>query len=264
MSHAAPAVRRTRRALAVLAASLLLASCRVDQTVTLAVKPNGSGEVRVAVTADAAVVAAAPNLAADVRTDDLVRAGWKVSGPSETDDGGLRIELTRPFDTPTEATAVLAQVNGANGPLQGLSLARAGKDTNSVWTLTGTLRVAGGLDAFIDDAGRQLLGGAPFAGDVSDAGLDLGEAVGIEFIAELPGKIDSTSGLERDGAIVWRVPMDGSQIDVATGVTNVDVPATVAGVGRGVLRFLLALWIAGVIALLATVWVKNRPRTPRI
>lgn len=264
MSPAAPAVRRTTRALAAVAALVLLASCRVDQSITLDVKPNGSGEVRVVVTADAAVVAAAPDIASDIRTDDLVRAGWKVSGPSEIDGGGLRIEVTRPFSTPAEATAVLAQVNGANGPLQGLTLARAGKNTNSVWTLTGTLRVAGGLDAFIDEAGRQLLGGAPFEGDVAETGLDLGEAVGIEFIADLPGEVDATSGLERNGEIVWRVPIDGSQIDVATSVTNVDVPATVAGVGRGVLRFLLALWVAAVIALLAAVWVKNRPRTPRI
>lgn len=264
MNRGAPALRRTSRILAAVAAAVLLASCRVDQTVTLKVNPNGSGEVRINVVADAAIVAAEPDLAADVRTDDLARAGWKVDGPESTDDGGLQIALTRPFATPTEATAVLAQVNGENGPLQGLALARAGKDTNSVWTLTGTLRVAGGLDAFIDAGGRELLGGAPFAGEVSDAGLDLGEAIGIEFIADIPGKVDSTSGLERDGTIVWRVPMDGSEIDLATSVTNVDVPATVAGVGRGVLRFLLALWIAATIALLAAVWVKNRPRTPRI
>lgn len=264
MNFAAPAVRGARRALAVVAAVVLLASCRVDQTITLAVKPNGSGEVRVSVVADAAIVAAAPDLVSDIRTDDLVRAGWKITGPRTTEDGGLRLDISRRFDTPTEATAILEQVNGPNGPLQGLSLARAGKDTNSVWTLTGTLRVAGGLDAFLDDAGRQLVGGAPFAGDIADAGLDLGEAIGIEFVAELPGKVDATSGLQREQSIVWRVPMDGSQIDVATSVTNVDVAATVAGVGRGVLRFLLALWIAGVIALLATVWVKNRPRTPRI
>lgn len=264
MNQGAPALRRARRVMAALAAVVLLASCRVDQTVTLAVNPNGSGEVRITIVADAAIVAAEPGLAADVRTDDLVRAGWKVEGPDETDDGGLRIVITRAFATPTEATAVLGQVNGENGPLQGLTLARAGKDTNSVWTLTGTLRVAGGLEAFIDAAGRELLGEAPFSGEVSDAGLDLGEAVGIEFVADLPGKVDTTSGLERDGAIVWRVPMDGSEIDLATSVTNVDVPATVAGVGRGVLRFLLAAWIAATIALLAAVWVKNRPRTPRI
>lgn len=264
MSCTASAVTRGVRTAAVAVAVVLLASCRVDQTVTLDVKPNGSGEVRIAVVADAAIVEAVPDLAADVRTDDLVRAGWKVDGPTETDDGGLRIEIRRSFDTPSEATAILGQVNGTNGPLQGLELARAGKDTNSVWTLTGTLRVAGGLDAFLDDAGRQLLGGAPFAGDVEQAGLDLGEAIGIEFVADIPGKVDSTSGLERDGSIVWRVPMDGSAIDIATSVTNVDVPATVAGVGRGVLRFLLAVWIAAVIALLAAVWVKNRPRTPRI
>ena len=252
------------RVLVALASLALLASCRVDQTVTLDVEPNGSGRVTVLLTADAAVVAKVPDLAADVRTEDLEKTGWKVDGPDKTDEGGLRLELTRTFDTPEQATAILAQVGGTDGPLRTVTLARSGKDTNSTWTLTGALQVTGGLGAFIDDAGRELIGGAPFAGEVSDAGLEIGEALGIEFTASLPGEIDSTTGVAGASGITWRVPMDGSTIDVATVATNVDVGASVARVGRAVLRFLLVVWLIGSAALLAAVWWKNRARTPRL
>ncbi|MFM9083824.1 MAG: hypothetical protein ACKOQ7_08115, partial [Actinomycetota bacterium] len=136
-----------------MSAVALLASCRVDQTITLDVAPNGSGTVTVLLVADAAVVAKVPDLAADVRTEDLEKAGWDVDGPDTTDEGGLRIEISRDFDTPEQATAILAQVGGQDGPVRGLALARSGKDTTSTWTLPGALQVTGGLGAFIDKAG---------------------------------------------------------------------------------------------------------------
>lgn len=267
MTRAGRTARAAARLIAVVSAMALLASCRVDQTITLDVAPNGSGTVTVLLVADAAVVAKVPDLAADVRTEDLEKAGWDVDGPDTTDEGGLRIEVSRDFDTPEQATAILAQVGGQDGPLRGLALARSGKDTDSTWTLTGALQVTGGLGAFIDKAGADLIGGAPFAGEVSDAGLEIGEALGVEFIASLPGKIEATTGAARaagDTGVSWRVPMDGSTIDVATTSVNVDVGASVARVGRGVLRFLLVVWVIGTLGLLAAVWWKNRARTPRL
>lgn len=262
---------RTARAAAhlvgIVSALVVLASCRVDQTITLDVTPKGSGTVTVLLVADAAVVAKVPDLAADVRTDDLEKAGWDVDGPDTTDEGGLRVEISRDFATPEQATAIMAQVGGQDGPMRGLALARSGKDTNSTWTLAGALQITGGLGAFIDKAGADLIGGAPFAGEVSDAGLEIGEALGIEFVASLPGKIEATTGAARatgDTGVSWRVPMDGSTIDVATTAVNVDVGASVARLGRGVLRFLLVVWVVGTLGLLAAVWWKNRARTPRL
>ena len=267
MRPAGPTARASRilvRVVAVFAATVVLASCRVDQSITVAVNPNGSGRIAVTVVADADIVTKVPDLAADVRTDDLKEAGWSVDGPDKTDDGGLQLVLTRTFDTPEQATAILSQVSGANGPLRAVTLARSGKDTNSVWSLTGSLQVTGGLRAFIDDAGAELIGGAPFAGEVSDAGLEIGEAIGIEFTASLPGKVDATTGVAGESGITWRVPMDGSTIDVATTATNVDVGASVARAGRSILRFLLVVWVIGAVALLGAVWWKNRARTPRL
>lgn len=245
---------------------LLLSSCRVDQTISLEVNRNGTGKVVVTAVANKAILDKVPNLKADIRTDDLVTAGWDVDGPNETDDGGLSLVLTREFQNPTEATLILGQVNGARGPLQETVLTRSGKDTNSVWTLAGRLEVNGGLQAFIDDAAFELLGTAPYAADIEEAGLDIGAAVGLTFRVQLPGDIESTTGVQNDGAITWLVPMDGSRVDIATSSTNVDVVSSVAGFGRVLIVLLFLLWIAGIAVLLILIKTsgQRRMRTPRL
>jgi hypothetical protein len=234
-------------------AALLLSSCRVDQSVSLTVKPNGSGEVTVVITADKNIVAKAPNLAADLRTDDLVEAGWEVSKPVETKSGGLTVTLVRPFRNPAEANIALSQVNGPKGPLHEMVVARTGNDTNSQWSLAGRLEVTGGLEAFIDDAGLELVGAAPYLANVQEAGLDLGDAVGITFTAALPGDIDQSTGVEGDGIVSWAVPMDGSKVDIATTSTNVDVVSSISRVSKVLLLGLLVLWIAATVILLLLV-----------
>lgn len=251
---------------AVICAVVALSSCRVDQSVSLNVKPNGTGTVVVVVTADKAIVDKAPSLPQDIRTDDLKKAGWEVDGPTKTKTGGLTITLTHSFDTPTQATAILKQVSEQRGPLHDVVLTRSGKDTNSTWTLAGRLEVSGGLTSFIDDAGLELLDVSPYAAEVSDAGLDLGDAVGITFTASLPGDVQATTGIQKDNVITWQIPMDGSKVDLATSTTHVAVGTSIARVGRTLLLALLALWIVGTLILLLLVAnARNRrPRTPRL
>lgn len=244
---------RIARLSAVVCATVALTSCRVDQSVSLHVQPNGSGDVTVVVTADKDVVAKAPNLATDLRTDDLTTAGWKVSKPVTTKTGGLSLTLVHNFKNPAEANVVLSQVSGTKGPLHEMLVSRSGKDTNSKWALTGRLEVTGGLEAFIDDAGLKLLGSAPYLADVEEAGLDLGDAVGLSFTAQLPGKIDQTTGVEGENGITWNVPMDGSKVDVATTSTNVDIASSISRVGKVLLLALLVLWIVGTLILLMLV-----------
>ena len=234
-------------------AALTLSSCRVDQSVSLTVKPNGSGEVTVVITADKNIVAKAPNLAADLRTDDLVAVGWEVSKPVETKTGGLTVTLVRPFRNPAEANIALSQVNGPKGPLNEMVVTRTGKDTNSQWSLAGRLEVTGGLEAFIDDAGLELVGAAPYLANVQEAGLDLGDAVGITFTATLPGEIEQSTGVRGDGIVSWAVPMDGSKVDIATTSTNVDVVSSISRVSKVLLLGLLVLWIAAMVILLLLV-----------
>ena len=242
---------------AVVGAVVMLSSCRVDQSISLKVNPNGTGDVVVTVTADKAIVDKAPDLAADLRVDDLKSAGWEVDGPDSTKEGGLTVQLSRSFRTPAEASAIMSQLNGERGPVRGVTLTREGKDTNSTWRLTGALQVTDGLDAFIDNATRELFTAPPFSGDVDEAGLNLGEAIGIDFTVSLPGKVDATTGLQSDNGITWRVPMDGSTIDVATSVTNVDVASSVARFGRGAIKVVAVLWVVAMLVLLVSVYTKN-------
>ncbi|MFM8553645.1 MAG: hypothetical protein ACKOBO_03390 [Acidimicrobiales bacterium] len=251
-------LRRTARAVALAAACLFLASCRVDTNVALHVQGNGSGRVVVTVTADEAVVKAAPGLAADVRNDDLTAAGWRTIGPEETEDGGLTVTFERAFDNPEQATAVLAQVNDTRGPLRQLALVREGKESNSTFTLSGRLEVNGGLEAFADDAALKLLGGAPYAAQVSSTGKDLGKILGITFEAHMPGTVRSTTGSRAEGVISWRVPTDGTPTDVATVTNNVDIAANVARVAKWAVALLFLLWVGASLVLAAMVAARRR------
>ena len=256
--------RAVARAIAAAAACLMLASCRVDTVTSLSVKANGSGTVSVTVTADADVYKAAPSLKTDVRNDDLTAAGWKMSGPKETKDGGLTVTFSHGFNTPAEATALLGQVNGTRGPLKGLALQRTGKSSNSTFTLTGKLEVNGGLEAFADDAALKLLGGAPYANQVKNSGLDLGKAVGIDVTAQLPGKVVSTTGSATGSVIPWRAPTDGTPTDVATTTNNVDIASNVARFFKWIVAFLLVVWVLGTLTLLGLIATRRGRRTPRI
>lgn len=262
-----PRARRVAaRTAAALAAVVGLSSCRVDTDIALRVNGNGSGTVSVTVTADADVVKAAPTLKTDVRNDDLTSAGWKTTGPTKTKQGGLTVTFSHSFQNPQQATALLAQVNDMRGPLKNVALARSGKESDSLFTLTGTLEVNGGLQAFADDAAIKLLGGAPYANQVSASGLDLGKAVGISFSAALPGNLVKTTGTAQGSVVTWRVPMDGTPTDIATSTNSVDIASNVARVLKWVVAVALVAWIMGAFVLAAMVARRApaRRRTPRI
>ena len=112
-----------RRALIVIAV-MVLSSCHVNATVDISMSADGSGHITVTAVADADVVKKAPGLAEDLRFDDAKAAGWTVTPPTSTDDGGLQVELNHPFANPEEATALLQSINGSGGPLHNVTLTR--------------------------------------------------------------------------------------------------------------------------------------------
>lgn len=257
--------RLAKSCAALLLTVVVLASCRVDATVQLKVERNGSGTVSVTVVADKEVIAAEPALLTDFRSQDLLDAGWKISGPETLEDGSARIVVTKSFRNPEEATNILSQINGEKGPLKNVVISRAGKDTNSTWTLTGQVDIDGGLEAFVDNETLVLLGGAPYAANVAQSGNDLGDAVGVNFETILPGELQETTGLERGGVITWRVSMDGAPSDLSTVTTSLDIMSNVSSVMSVIVRGLLVIWILGMIVLAFVVYTANsRRRSPRL
>ena len=178
-----------------LACLLVLTGCRVDVTVDVTMSENGSGVLSVMVVADAEVVAAAPGLAEDVRTDDLAAAGWTTDGAVATSSGGLSLTIEHPFDTPEQATALLSTLNGPTGPLQAISIQRVATISEISYSITGTGRLDGGLDAFTDTELLATVGGTPFAEQIAASGTSPLDTVGIVLRLRMPGEVQTTTGL---------------------------------------------------------------------
>ena len=246
------------------AAMTILCSYQVNAVVTLDVAQSGAGTVTLNLIADSEVVAAAPNLVDDLRFDDATAAGWVVTRPNKTADGGLQVSLKHTFDNAEQAGVILNQLSGEFGPFKQMSLSRSGKDTDSTFTLDGILQVDGGLNAFADARLLRTIGGAPFADNVQQAGLDLGKAMTIDFVATLPGVIERTTGFDTANTVTWRVPLDGSEQSVLTTSRNTAVRATVARLVAGLFKFLLFAWLALMAVVVARVLYRRRgaSRTP--
>jgi hypothetical protein len=177
-----------------LAAVVLLGACRVDADVEVIVTPAGTGEVVVTVTADADVVDAAPDIAEDLRVDDLAATGWVVEGPTPTADGGLQVVLRHPFASLAEANAILTELGGPQGPLRDVTLDVGGTSGDLEWTLDGQLDFSAGLEALADPELVALTGGTPWLELVGAQGLDPTEVAGVSFRATLPGVPVDTNG----------------------------------------------------------------------
>ena len=246
------------------AAVTILCSCQVNAVITLDVAQSGAGTVTLNLIADSEVVAAAPNLVDDLRFDDATAAGWVVTRPNKTADGGLQVSLKHTFDNAEQAGVILNQLSGEFGPFKQMSLSRSGKDTDSTFTLDGILQVDGGLNAFADARLLRTIGGAPFADNVQQAGLDLGKAMTIDFVATMPGVIERTTGFDTANTVTWRVPLDGSEQSVLTTSRNTAVRATVARLVAGLFKFLLFAWLALMAVVVAKVLYRRRGanRTP--
>lgn len=248
--------------LAAIACAVVLSSCRVDSVVSIVVERDGSGSLELLLTADNDIVNQAPGLSTDLDFADMVAAGWTVTGPESTDDGGLRVLLSHAFDNETQASALLTQINGNRGPFRDVRITREGKSRDSVWKLTGRLEVTGGLQAFADDQLLQVVGATPYEETVKEAGLDLGKALSLQVNVTLPGKVQSTTGFPQDGVLTWRVATDGTPVDLSTTTNEVDVAGTLGGILSFVARALLVVWLAVIGWVGLRVW-RRQSRRPR-
>jgi hypothetical protein len=259
-----------KRVASLLLAAMALTACRVDITTDVEVRADGSGTITVTVVADAEVVQRAPGLADDLRTADAESAGWVVDGPTTTDDGGLQVVLTQEFATVEEATALLASVNGPAGPLQSVVIARDDSEGELRTTLSGALRVDGGLASFADPDVLALLGGAtPYADAIAEAGLSPADAVAVQLRVTLPGEIETvdaappSSGTIDGTTVTWAVPFDGSSVDVATTSVGASGERGVWGVISTVLWGLATAWLLFGLGFIAWVWWARRRRASK-
>ena len=262
---------RPTRCLPALLCLLVLTACRLDVTVGITVEENGSGEVTVTIVADPDLVAAAPGLADDVRTDDLVAAGWQTDGVTATADGGLSLTIVHSFDTAEQATALLSSLNGPAGPLQAILIERSAALREVTFRVSGSGRVDGGLDAFADADLLAAVGGTPYAAQIAAAGGAPGDLLGVRVVVDLPGSVVTTSGRAgSDGAgatadpdravVVWDLALDGNPTAIeATSVRSLERGGPWPWLANG-LFVLLVGWVLASVVLIAAVLRSQRRR----
>jgi hypothetical protein len=167
---------------------LVLAGCRADVVVDVAIEPDGSGTVTVTVDVDADVVAQIVDLPTQLRTADLEAAGWTVAEPVPLEGGGMRFTASKDVPSAEQFGAVLAEIHPALFPAGELELRRTFGTSRYLWssTLDRTITV----DAFGDESIAPLLDGFLFGVApeelVNRAGGPLEDAVTVAMTVTLP------------------------------------------------------------------------------
>jgi hypothetical protein len=241
--------------------AVVVAGCRLDVGVDVAMQPDGSGTVTVTATADAELVAKAPSALADLRLDDIRQAGWTVTSPTKAADGAMVVTLAKPFSTPAEASAILAELNGPNGPLHGLALAIDRSFATVTSSFTGSSQLTGGLAAFSDDALVQALGGGtPLANLVAQP---VDQVLGLTVTARLPGRITTTNGTPGADrtSVSWKPSLaDGVATPMEARFEQTDQGAKDARQRSNLAWGALAVYLAALVVLVVVVIVLVRRR----
>lgn len=211
-----------------LSALTLATGCRLEITVGVDVDEDGSGLVRAVAALDAEAARRAPDLGDQLRVDDLTDAGWTVTGPTVEADGRTYVRLSRPFQTPDEAEAVLRHLSGEEGPFRDMELERDPSYASTRFRFTGTVDLRAGPEGFGDDDLRAQLGGSSLGlppGELERrAGAPLDEIFRFRVLADLPGGVDATNAARTvDGAAVWR-PSLGERIELEAASRSWHVP----------------------------------------
>jgi hypothetical protein len=198
---------------------LLLSACQASIRVGIDVNSDGSGAVSVTAHLDHD---AATSYAQYVRTSDLVKSGWKITGPTPATGGTVDFTATKPFANPDQAKAVVAELSGPSGPFRDLAVVRHPSFFQTKTTFQGTVDLTCGLTCFSDPQLQQALGGAANSGiDPSnlqaDAGIILDRIFRFEVAARLPGKLQSSNAPSQVGnGAVWKIKLGQNAVVSAT------------------------------------------------
>ena len=162
---------------------------------------------------DREAAAQVPDLARQLRVEDLEGAGWEIAGPEPADGGGVTLRVSRHFSSADDAARALEELSGVGGPFSTLHLARERGLWKTKTVLSGTVDLTAGLGAFGDPALAGKLGAPNLGLDPAalerDLGKPLAQAVHVEVVGRLPGSVRSNAPSTRAGAAVWPVTLGG-------------------------------------------------------
>ena len=191
-----------RLVLVLVALVALVAGCKVDTTVTIDVRDDGSGRVTVAAQLDAAAVQAVEGtgqtIDESVRLDDLTKAGWKVDPWVTGDDGSASVSMSKAFTSPDQVAGILGEVSGADGPLRDVQASRERTLLATHYDVNGAIdlgAIATGITA--DPELVASLTNQQVDLNALDASLlqQLRDALSVEVVVNLPGGTTTVAGV---------------------------------------------------------------------
>ena len=147
-------------------------------------------------------------------------------------------------------------------------------------TLSGSIRVSNGLDAFADPDVLAAIGGSPYADDLAAANLRPADVLTFTFTADLPGDpvvdpnssaattaapatVDGTAPEVDDDVHVWTVPLDGTSADLATTSVLAQGGGGIWGTVATVALVALIAWVLFAIGFILMVAKARRDRARR-
>jgi len=241
----------SRRLLPLLLAAVAwaTAACQVTLSAGIDVGRDGSGRVTAAVGLDAEAVTELGDPATALRVDDLRQAGWEVEPPRTEDDGLTWVRASKPFAGPEQAAAVLAELNGPDGPFRDLRIVRTKSLTRSRTTFTGTLDLSRGLAGLSDPELATALGDVDLGLDLESLrrrfGEELARTVKVQVTAGLPGDM-TTNAPERDGGRALWAPQLGETVQLEASSEAFRVDPLLPAVGGAVLVVLVVVVVLAV------------------
>lgn len=221
------AVTTKTRLLLLVCAALLLSACQIDAAVEVEIDDDGSGTVTLTTAFDENVVAAAPELVDQLRTEDLANAGWTVDGPREAETGGsLVVEATKDFASAGDLAGVLDEIAGPGTLFSDFAVVRSRTFAQTTYEVTGRIDPQVSLTSFGDSAITGLVGnplGLSLGELEAIAGRPLEDTVTLEFEVILPDTVVANT-LDVDGrSATWQLtPRDplATDIEVTTSIED--------------------------------------------
>ena len=196
---------RSRALLGLAVLALLVCSaCQVTIAVGIDANQNGSGVVRAGVGLDNDALRQIPDLAQQLRVDDLKKAGWTIVGPRKERDGRTWVRATKPFRNPAGAEKAMAELNGPTGPFKDFHLRQSQSFLKTKTSFSGTVNLQGAR-SLADPKLQEQLSAPGVDPKVLEQQLDaaVNRTFRLEVVAHLPGSIDSNAPTEVEGGAVW-------------------------------------------------------------
>lgn len=220
-------------------------ACQVTLMAGVDVSRNGTGRVTAGLGLDADALKEVGDPATALRLDDVRQAGWDVAAPRREDDGLTWFRASKPFSDPDQLPAIMAELNGADGPFRDFRVVRTKSLTRSRTAFTGTLDVSRGLAGLADPELTAALGDFELGLDVDGLrgrfGDKVGDTVRVRVTAGLPGDVTHNAPATEGGRAVW-APELGQTVQLEASSEALKIhPLIPLGAGVGLLLVVVLL-----------------------